>query len=123
MASLGRPNKTEVADNFLERNIPVVIIEDDKFSRIVPHKFQLLSRAESVIAAVDIDEKVKYEIKKQRQEAKEYISQTDDPIKNIFNWLADKPRTHNLLNAIINKQLNDTEIQNRIKNLERKAEN
>lgn len=63
LASLGRPNHTEVDNNFLDRNIPVIYVENGSFIEISDNIFQLPAREECVIE----------EIVKTNQEAREKI--------------------------------------------------
>ena len=83
LASLGRPNVTEVDDNFLERNIPVVIVEDGKFVTVEDNKFNLPSRAECVREDIVELNHVAYERTKALQLAKDYSPTSDDPIENV----------------------------------------
>lgn len=83
LASLGRPNVTEVDDNFLERNIPVVIIEDGNFKCVEDNKFMLLSRAECVREDIVELNHVAYERTQALQLAKDYVPTSDDPVENV----------------------------------------
>lgn len=87
LASLGRPNVTEVADNFLERNIPVVLVEDGRFVTIEENKFMLPSRSECVKEDIVALNKQSYERTKALQIATDYTPSDDSPTKNIQTFL------------------------------------
>lgn len=122
LASLGRPSKAEVLDSFLERNIPTILLDDNKFVEVRQNKFLLPSRDISVIKEVDVEESVKYEIQKVQKDAKNYISATDDPIRNIKNKIADNPDALALLNSLINKTFSDADIGAQLYNLMRRVQ-
>lgn len=91
LASLGRTNHTEVSDNFLERNIPAVIIEDGIFIGIEDNKFNLLTRAETVKEEIVKVNKEEYERKKEIKYIVENIPDLDEPMTNIESHLASNP--------------------------------
>lgn len=84
LASLGRPKHTEVRDDFLERNLPVILVSDGKLKGIEDNKFDLPNRQtcvkeEIVAKQVEIRQK-----KKQKAELLEYYYPTSDqPVENI----------------------------------------
>ena len=88
LASLGRPNHTEVKNNFLERDIPAVIISDGKFQEIEHNFFNLLSREQSVKEEIIVHQQKLYENRKDMNYFKEYMQVTDDPIENIKSVLS-----------------------------------
>lgn len=95
LASLGRPNVTEVNDLFLERDIPAVIVNDGNLSTVESNTFNLMSRSECVKEdVVKIQQKV-YEKVKQRKAVREYKPHEDNPILNIKNCaiLSEKEKT------------------------------
>lgn len=104
LASLGRPNVTEVHDNFLERNIPVVCIKDGKFDSVHDNLFNLPSRAECVKEEVVQVAKVAYQKVKERKELLNYTPVDDDPVKNIEQCCSDTPA---LLKMFIDLKEND----------------
>lgn len=117
LGSLGRPNQTEVQDNFLERNIPAVIIEDNKFSKIEDNLFNLRSREESVIEQIVIDNKKSYDKRKERKELLNYEPISDNPIDNINNAIASDASLYQLFNDYLNNNYSDFE-----NNLDKKLE-
>lgn len=101
LASLGRPNVTEVNDSFLERDIPAVLIEGDKFRGIQHNLFNLMSYDECVIASVVETKKRKAAEIKTRMAIKSYVPLTDDPIQNIIgNFMASAPGLATMLQEI-----------------------
>lgn len=88
LASLGRPNVTEVQDNFLERDIPVVIVEDGKYIKTEPNTFLLGSREECVKESVLEEQHKAYERVVALKVANNYIPMVDDPVENIKQFCA-----------------------------------
>lgn len=88
LGSLVRPNHEEVSDNYLERNIPTVLVEDGKFVGIEDNLFNLPSRLLSVI---DVKVKEQQEKRKKTKERKlllehELFNESlVDSIKDTFN--------------------------------------
>lgn len=109
LGSLGRPNQTEVQDNFLERNIPAVIIEDGKFNRIEDNLFNLRSREESVIEQIVVENKEAYEKRKEQKELLNYEPISDNPIDNINNAIASSSELYKLFNDYLDNNYSDLE--------------
>lgn len=61
LGSLGRTKETEVNDGFLERDLPVVIVEDGKFIGIESNKIELPSREK----VIDMESLKKSKLKKE----------------------------------------------------------
>lgn len=83
LASLGRPNVTEVNNNFLERNIPAVIVQDGKLSCIEDNKFNLMCREECVKEEVVEIQQQTYQHVKERKLIRNYVPGEDDPVLNV----------------------------------------
>lgn len=83
LASLGRTNVTEIDDNFLERDIPAVIVEDGKFVGVEDNKFMLRSRVECVREDVVELNKLSYARTKALQVTQDYVPTKDSPVDNI----------------------------------------
>lgn len=83
LASLGRPSISEISDEFLERNIPAVIIKENIFSEIQDNIFNLSDREKCVREEVVALNHTQYEIQKIIKESKQYKAVSDDPIINI----------------------------------------
>ena len=95
LASLGRPNRTEVNDNFLERDIPAVIVTDGKLERIEHNKFSLLTEEECVRQDIVELQKEKYEHIKVHRSIQGYNPTEDEPITNILaNCPSDEVRRY-----------------------------
>ena len=91
LASLGRPNVTEVQDNFLERNIPVICVKDGELSEVNDNIFMLPSRASCVKEDVVKVAKEAYQKVKERRELLDYVPTSDDPVKSIEGYCMDAP--------------------------------
>lgn len=103
LASLGRPNHTEVNDKFLERNIPAIIVNDGKLETIEHNKFNLISRGESVKEeVVRLKQKIYHE-RKAIGYFKEYRHTSDNPIENIKSLLSMEPKALNLFEEYENR--------------------
>ncbi|WP_394862088.1 metallophosphoesterase [Paraclostridium bifermentans] len=116
LASLGRPNHSEVQDNFLERNIPGIVFEDDKFKEIVDNKFNLYSRGETVKEDVIEYKQAKYQEVKTRRELKNYVAFNDDPIENIKTVFSDNYEMLALFESCLKTNVSEREIdvQNKV---------
>lgn len=90
-ASLGRTKESEVRDDFLERNIGVIIVENGKLVSCEKEYFNLMSREECINESSVLDRKEKYRIEKERKSFKNYISSDDDPIANIKQSIKTSP--------------------------------
>lgn len=83
LASLGRPNVTEVNDSFLERDIPAVIVNNGELECVESNKFNLMSRKECVLENVVAIQQKNYEDIKAKKAIKDYVPCNDDPVLNI----------------------------------------
>lgn len=92
LASNGRPNHSEVQDNFLERNMPTVLVEDGKFIEIEDNIFNLPSRGMSVKEEVVKAQQETYQAVKKKKQFYEEQIYSDDPIENIRSTLASEPK-------------------------------
>lgn len=84
LASLGRPNYLEVNDNNLERDLPTVIFEKEKFSGIEHNKFILPDEAHCIRKDVVKVKKEKYELVKERKQERDYTPISDNPLNNLL---------------------------------------
>lgn len=91
LASLGRPNHTEVQDNFLERNLPVVLVENGKFMGVEDNTFDLGTRDMCVREEIVEAQQTSYKAAKEKKRFYEEKIYTDDPIENIRGSLAIEP--------------------------------
>ena len=105
LGSLGRTNHIEVQNDFLERTIPAVIVENGKLEDICEHKFTLPNREECVKEEVVIKNKVLYESNKERRKIKEYKGYSDDPIKNIKDSFLGNEYQYHIISNIIETTL------------------
>ncbi len=84
LASLGRPNYLEVNNDFLERDMPAIVVEDGKFSGIIHNRFVLPTYEECVRSEIVAIEKKNYESIKERKEIRSYLPTSDDPVRNLY---------------------------------------
>lgn len=104
LGSLGRPNVSEVKDNYLERTIPCVIVDDGKFIEVVDEKFNLMS--EHLCVKFDVVEKEK----KKREKIKDIKRTINQDIlcSDVITTVKEK-LSNEMFNNIIDCILNDTE--------------
>lgn len=100
LASLGRPNYTEVNDRFLERDIPCVVVDDGKFAGIEHHYFILPGYDECINTEKVFEDKKKYMVQKERNEIRKGIELIDDPIKDLI--LKSSESRRRIINDLIN---------------------
>lgn len=105
LASLGRTNHSEVQDNFLERNIPAVVLEDGHFSKVEDNLFNLLPREQCIRDEVVVQSQKKREEAKQVIKLKEYKAASDDPVKNVFEQISDNQDATRILLDLRNSNL------------------
>lgn len=91
LASLGRPNHSEVKDTFLERNLPATLVENGKLIRVEDNLFDLPTRTSSVIQEVVDEQQKTYKEVKEKREYYENIVSMGNPIENIRGSLAKNP--------------------------------
>lgn len=118
LASLGRTNEGEVRNDFLERNIPAVLVEDGQLKGIKDNFIQLLPREECI--REDVLEKMReHSVKqKEKKELRNYTPIKDDPMGSLKVTFLD--------NAIISRILSDLEfdsVDSYYKDLHRRMEN
>lgn len=88
LASLGRTNEREVNDDFLERNIPAVIVEDGRFAAAEDNVFDIMGRAACVKErGVEVSHE-EYAVQKMKNKIKSYAPATDRPVENVKAVLA-----------------------------------
>ena len=84
LASLGRTNHREVQDNFLERNIPAVIINNGKFECIEDNLFDLPDRKSCVVEKI-IEKREEFKVVEPDYS---YSANSDNPLNNVEGVLA-----------------------------------
>lgn len=86
LASLGRTNSGEINDNFLERRIPVVKVEDGKFTGIDDNTF-LLGNRDTVLDIKAVERAaVNYEVQKEKKLARRDVVVGENPIANMTEY-------------------------------------
>ena len=84
LASLGRPNRTEVNDRCLERDVPAIVVTDGKLELIEHNKFSLPTEEECIKNDVVELQKAQYERVKVHRNIQGYNPTEDEPIINIL---------------------------------------
>lgn len=110
LASLGRPNCTEVNDAMLERNLPVVCVEDGKFCGVEDNTFDLPDLATAVKQEIVELEHIRYEAQKARKEYKKYKPSDDNPVQNVLMRCGNDSQ-RNICEELVKASLTTTEIQ------------
>ena len=75
----------KVNDDFLERNVPAVLIDDGHYSRVENNLFLLPDRQSSVREDIVKEQKAAYQVVKEQRELKNYSPMGDDPVNEIEN--------------------------------------
>lgn len=101
LASLGRTNVNEVSDKFLERDIPVICVEDGELSGAFDNKFNLLSRKESVKEDAVTKNKEVAAAQKERKLIKNSLSFSEDPVKNVMANLSDNSLASSIFESLL----------------------
>lgn len=110
LGSLGRTNVTEVKDNFLERNIPAVIVTDGQFSTVEDFKFNLMDRDSTVDEVSVAINKVRYEKRKEVQQMMTYGARShDDPVINLRSRMSYDPKYLAFFDKVVSKPKTDLE--------------
>lgn len=115
LASLGRTNETEVGNNFLERNVPAVIVEDGKFIAVEDNFITLLPREDCIVEEVITRNHEKYEEQKEVKVLRNYIPYGDDPMENIEKIFREDAGILEIIH-----DLSVSEEDSRIRNIKRK---
>lgn len=85
LGSLLRTAHDEVDDNFLERNIPAVIIADGKFIEVEDNLFDLWSRSESVNEIKIKEKQIKDKKVREKKEQLEIEYTNNDLVENVLS--------------------------------------
>lgn len=120
LASLGRTNHKEVSNDFLERDIPAVIIKDGEFQKIESNHFNLMTREECVTEEIVKKQQMIRESSKENKEMLESFSpMKDDPLDNIVDNLRSSPPVQEMFKAYItnNSYIFEDEIVQKLEEL------
>lgn len=101
LASLGRTNVNEVNDSFLERNIPVICVDDGVFAGAFDNLITLPSRKECVRESQVQMQKQKAQVEAERKQIKESVSLCDDAIKNVHANLSDNVLATSIFDGLL----------------------
>lgn len=88
LGSLGRTNIAEVNDEYLVRDIPVVLVDDGVLTGIQKNIFNLPNREQCVNEEAVLNNKEDYENRKQVLEARSYSFNGDNPMEELLARLA-----------------------------------
>ena len=106
LASLGRTNYREVNDNFLERTIPIIRVNDGKLHEIVDYKFNLPNVSDCLeIRKIEIQKK-NLEVSNELKYILDYVPKDDSPLKNLKEILNDS-KYHMLIDSLVSDVLDD----------------
>lgn len=111
LGSLGRTNIAEVDDNFLERDIPVICVENGKLSSVDNNKFNLPSRAECVNEELVNMFSEAYEEQKERAAVREYVPTGDDPVQNVIAALGNDVVAVDIVHALMYTDIDEHGIR------------
>ena len=111
LASLGRPNVTEVVDTFLERNIPAVVIEGGKFKCVEDNIIKLPMRTFCVKEDVVKKEKEIYQANKELRNCDDLLPDTDNPINNLFMAVSHDMKAYKTLESLYKQEVSDYELE------------
>lgn len=101
LASLGRPNVTEVSNSFLKRDIPTITVEDGKCTGMHNNYFNLLAREDCVLENVVEINKDKYKLRKTITRERDYIPVLDSPIESLRSRCLDNGNLTTILNDLL----------------------
>ncbi|GAA0101661.1 hypothetical protein UT300012_23760 [Paraclostridium bifermentans] len=119
LASLGRPNQTEVMDNLLVRNLPAIIIDTEgNLVNIEDNLITLPSRSEAIKEDIVEKQQEAYKKRKERKYFLDYVSYNDDPIENIKSALSQYGSALSFFEGYLEENTPDFERQ-MIKDIER----
>lgn len=119
LASLGRTNETEVKNDFLERNIPGVIVNDGVFKGIEDNVITLMKREDCISEEIVRIMKTTYEEAKERIGLRDYLPMNDTPVNNIKRLFIEQPEIVRILEDLENAEVDSryNEIQERYRRL------
>lgn len=108
LSTVGRTNHREVNDNFLERDVPAIIVEDGKFVKAESNLFNLLSRSDCIIEEeILVAQQNREELKSRKDFARNYVAVADNPIENMRIALASKPLMLSIFNQTLESGTNE----------------
>jgi hypothetical protein len=104
LSTLGRTNHLEINNARLERNIPVVVVEDGELKEIKHNKFDLLPREACVNEEIiEMKQSKRMEAKETKYFVGEYVPVVDDPIENLRISLTAHPAYLDLFEELLDK--------------------
>ena len=101
LASLGRPHHDEVQDNFLERDIPALVVEDGVFQKEEHNFIYLPSRGNCIKENVVRKQQANRQRAKQMRKASNYSFNEDRPVGNIRQVLLEDVGAREILESVL----------------------
>lgn len=121
LGSLGRTNHSEIQDNFLERNIPAVLVENGCFSQVEDNKFNLLPRSKCIREEIVKENQEKRKEVKEFKKLKDYKASSDNPVQNVYEQVSTNPEVTKILLDLQNSNIDQIgeSLQEKIEKLKR----
>lgn len=110
LGSLVRTNVTEVNDNFLERTLPCVYVEEGKLIKIEDYKFNLPNEQQCVKIDVVEKERKRRKVKKEIIDVKKKELITEDVISSVKLAL-EKPIYAEIIDSVLENRKNLLDIE------------
>lgn len=111
LASLGRTNVKEVRDDFCERCVPAVLVEDGKLSSIEENRFQLPGRKSSVKEKQVIEKHEVYEVEKLRKQARSYEALNDNPTEDLLRYFGEDAVSTKIIRDLLCNEIDEIGIE------------
>ncbi|MNM85905.1 hypothetical protein D3C81_980450 [compost metagenome] len=108
LGSLYRTKESEISNKFLERNIPVTIVEDGKYIREDSNKFNLPSREECIDEELVEIQRTKYKSVKERKHRISVLGEVEDPIEGIKTHFNQNPFINSVIDEILENKPDST---------------
>ncbi|MGL4949232.1 MAG: metallophosphoesterase [Anaeroplasmataceae bacterium] len=90
LASSGRTNCREVSNDFIERNIPAIIVTDGTLINIEDNKYNLMTREQCVNEKSVLTQQEKYKNTKDRKEVRSHESLDDNPLTSLKTFFGNE---------------------------------
>lgn len=107
LASLGRTNVGEISDDFLERDIPAIVVENGDFSTVESNKFNLMSPSDCLVQAQTEENKHIREIQKIREYTKNFDVLGDNPIENLETFFGENPKVLTIIDGLLKNDIDE----------------
>lgn len=110
LSTLGRTSHAEVQDNFLERDIPAIIVKEGKMVAREYNKFNLLKRSDCVKEAL-----VKIQVEKdkdlrERKKVGDNVARSDNPLESLKAAKHNDPVALHLIEQTLSRGVSELEM-------------